>query len=809
MGTEMLVLALPSAAALGVRFGWRLEPVRAAFVSPKLFAGRAVGALVTRDAGGALELRLAVSGLDLDFAWHANQTYGINVTGLGTPSGAVDAHNATLRSFTAYGNWSLPAPTSHSSGMSYSAGGSGSGSYSPSGSGSSGMSYSAGGSGSGSYSPSGSGASALTNSSGARPAGITQLVSFGAVAVPEVAEGPFVGMPTFDIAKGTPGSSTAATVSFTPTGNVPAQGIVVLAAKPLSSVQMGWDFETPSVSFAAPSAASAAPNATVGNSPLGERYLELTLLTPMVGGAAVVLTISQVRTPSGVVSKSPNAFTLQTFDQHGAARAIDASDLAADATVVGRLQLVSMVWPTAVPNMVGDATLAFTATGVVPVGGHIVLTWPTAWGSAYPGLTEGWGADGPTATFLGAAAGNSSATAHVNVVEHALHVVITGAPLVEGRVQQLLIGNLKTPGTPCGPVAVALRTVDITSALIDGNATVVAPKIDKATFAGNLTWDSAIDTPGVTDSVRVEFSTLGALPKETTITMELPFTQAWRMPETPVVHFLTPHRLVLASGQWESDTRLLTISTHVQGLPQLSDVTLVLEGITTPASVVGAANVIMSALHPENNTVVIGDASLQTDSFSAGALHGLKLFNTLLDTPVVTTPATVSYLSTGALESGGSIDLIFPARIGWSMPSAPQIVFLNPVGLGSNAAWNATKRELHVTISGASIPQQTAVRMQVKGVVNPPSIRPMSSMNVTAKTAGGGIIDGPTSFSTNPIVAGALKGDLKWSHNGTGTPGHEDFASFHFIPQSGVPAGSQIRLELPPVGWKVVEVHPS
>ena len=761
-GTEMLVLTLPSAAALGVRFGWRLKPVRAAFVSPKLFAGRAVGALVTRDAGGALELRLAVSGLDLDFAWHANQTYGINVMGLHTPSGAVDAHNATLRSFTAYGNWSLPTPPP-------------------------------------------------TPLPALPAAGTTQLVSFGAVAVPKVAEGPFVGMPTFDVAKGTPGSSTDATVSFTPTGNVPAQGIVVLSAKPLSSVQMGWDFETPSVSFAAPSAASAAPNATVGNSPLGGRYLELTLLNPIVGGAAVVLTISQVRTPSGVVSKSPNAFTLQTFDQHGAARAIDASDLAADATVAGKLQLISMVWPTAVPNMMGNATLAFTATGVVPIGGHIVLTWPTAWGSAYPGLTKGWGADGPTATFLGAAAGNSSATAHVNVVEHALHVVITGAPLVEGRVQQLLIGNLKTPGymycaeNACGPVTVALRTMDNVSALIDGNATVEAPKIDKATFAGKLTWDSAIDTPGVTDSVRVEFSTLGALPKETTITMELPTTQAWRMPKTPVVHFLAPHRLVLASGQWEPATRLLTISTHVQGLPQLSDVTLVLEGVTTPASVVGAANVIMSALHPENNTVVIADASLQTDSFSAGALHGLKLFDTLLDTPVVTTPATVSYLSTGALESGGSIDLIFPA-IGWSMPSAPQIVFLNPVGLGSNAAWNATKRELHVTISGASIPQQTAVRMQVKGVVNPPSIRPMSSMNVTAKTAGGGIIDGPTSLSTNPIVAGALKGDLKWSHNGTGTPGHEDFASFHFIPQSGVPAGSQIRLELPPVGWKMAAV---
>ena len=158
-------------------------------------------------------------------------------------------------------------------------------------------------------------------------------------------------------------------MTFTTAGQVQAGGKIVLVLPDLPDTGRGWRFQSPSVTFTAPS--SGAPSASASfNSSL--RTLTLTTANATMAQATQhVITISNVHTPSSIV----DATTMQAMVLDSTDKSIDAtSDMVVDQIAAGSFTGArSFDTGTDTPGVKDTATLSFTPTGTIHVGGSIEI----------------------------------------------------------------------------------------------------------------------------------------------------------------------------------------------------------------------------------------------------------------------------------------------------------------------------------------------------------------------------------------------------------------------------------------------------
>ena len=171
---------------------------------------------------------------------------------------------------------------------------------------------------------------------------------------------------------------------------VQAGGKIVLVLPDLPDTGRGWRFQSPSVTFTAPSSGAPSASASFDSS---LRTLTLTTANATMAQATQhVITISNVHTPSSIV----DATTMQAMVLDSTDKSIDAtSDMVVDQIAAGSFTGArSFDTGTDTPGVKDTATLSFTPTGTIHVGGSIEIVMP-----ALTGLQSPWSFETPSASW--------------------------------------------------------------------------------------------------------------------------------------------------------------------------------------------------------------------------------------------------------------------------------------------------------------------------------------------------------------------------------------------------------------------------
>ena len=130
--------------------------------------------------------------------------------------------------------------------------------------------------------------------------------------------------------------------------------------------------------------------------------------------------------------------------------------------------------------------------------------------------------------------------------------------------------------------------------------------------------------------------------------------------------------------------------------------------------------------------LVDGPTVMKMNRITAGALGGSLRWESTEDTPGVTSKATLSFTTSGAMLQGGSLALALPSTgqpTGWAMnSSSPTVSFVMPSSsvVASNTSWaqqpGGTNGTLVIHTSGEDIGEGDNVVVVVSGVTTPPSV---------------------------------------------------------------------------------------
>ena len=213
---------------------------------------------------------------------------------------------------------------------------------------------------------------------------------------------------TFVSSTKTPGFLSDHTLNIKTAGHVEAGGFIVLRFPDLAAgTQTGWNFETPLVSFTA-------PTGPAGTAAFATRVLTITTATAtMAQSTQHAIKITKVRTPSSIVAAgvvSDGAIVpAGVSTQDAAAKSIDESvAVATDQIVKGTIAAGTFASATDTAGYSSTATMTFTTIGQVQAGGKIVLTMPDL--NAGTGVQKGWNFETPVISFTSGGTGAGAAS---------------------------------------------------------------------------------------------------------------------------------------------------------------------------------------------------------------------------------------------------------------------------------------------------------------------------------------------------------------------------------------------------------------
>ena len=161
-------------------------------------------------------------------------------------------------------------------------------------------------------------------------------------------------------------AASAATVSFTsPTGISVGETVEITLPDLSTTHQTGFSVvATPTIVVTTPAAGGGAD--PTGSATATGRVITVTIgANAVAANAAFVFTISGVTNPSGITSGSTTAAVAGTMADTGS---LTVSDITA-----GTLGTTSFATASATktPGLIGDATVAFTTAGAVPIGARL------------------------------------------------------------------------------------------------------------------------------------------------------------------------------------------------------------------------------------------------------------------------------------------------------------------------------------------------------------------------------------------------------------------------------------------------------
>eukprot|EP00937_MAST-01D_sp_MAST-1D-sp2_P000409 g409.t1 len=596
-----------------------------------------------------------------------------------------------------------------------------------------------------------------------------------ACAVSEIAVGKFL-LATLASQANTPGVTSTSTVAFTTAGQVLIGGKIELTLPDVSAdVQSGWAFEdaVPTVTFTKPSTNT--PTATAVKT---GRVLTITLTgaNALKQGTAHAFSISNVRTPSGIVVATNT--TLQAVDNQGKAIA-DTSTCGVGAIVSGALPSASFEPLVNSPGITSTGTVNFTATGIVPVGGKIELTLP----DVSADVQSGWAFEDavPTVTFTKPSTNTPTATAVKT--GRVLTITLTGAnALKQGANVVFTISNVSTPSAAVPSNNLSLKTVDNTGRTIDATDQCRVRDIAAGGLL-NAALTPKVMSPGVTSTSTVAFTTAGQVLIGGKIELTLPDVSAdvqsgWAFEDAvPTVTFTKPSTNTPTATAVKTG-RVLTITlTGANALKQGANVVFAISNVSTPSAAVPSNNLSLKTIDSKSKAIAATDAC-SVNEISAGSLL-TATFSPEANTPGVNTDSKVTFTSLGQVPVGGKIELALPnvtagVQSGWAFEDAvPTVKFTKPSTKTPTAIAVKAGRILTITLGGHPLTQGANVALTISNVRTPSAAVPANSLDSQNKT-----IATTANCVVGAIAAGVL--ESAFLTVASATPGFASVATVSF-----------------------------
>jgi len=635
---------------------------------------------------------------------------------------------------------------------------------------------------------------------------------------------------TFVSSTKTPGFLSAHTLNIKTAGHVEAGGFIVLRFPDLTAgTQTGWNFETPLVSFTA-------PTGPAGTAAFVGRVLTITTATAtMAQSTQHAIKITNVRTPSSIVAAgvvSDGAGTpAGVSTQDAAAKSIDESVLVAtDQIVKGTIAAGTFASATDTAGYSSTATMTFTTIGQVQAGGKIVLTVPNL--NAGTGVQKGWNFETPVISFT---SGGTGAGAASPVFATRALTLTTSGLLNQAQAHVFTITNVRTPSSEtAATTSLQMLLQDSKDKDIDSAANHATDLIGKGQLGGTQTFQTATDTPGVEQLATVVFTTVGQIEIGGKIEITLPTvyastaTAGWRMKTAlPAVAFTANAGSAAAAnsgkGAWVSGTRVLTITTATGVIVQdTANLKFTIAEVRTPSSFTTAALAAYKTMDSVDKGIDDPAAGngLDTDQINQGALIGTPGLATATDNPGIQVVATVVFTTAGQVlgatgGTAGDIVLEFPSlgsgsplQQGWRFlapANAPTVAFTAPAAPAGTASFVSNDRKLSIRVGTADIADGASVSFTLTKIMTPSGVTGIGVIRAWTKDRNGRITDGDgsngntvgASMATEAMTAGALDvSSGKWDA-ATKTPGVTSITTVTFSTAGQVLSGGKIQIILP------------
>eukprot|EP00935_MAST-01C_sp_MAST-1C-sp1_P000342 g342.t1 len=477
------------------------------------------------------------------------------------------------------------------------------------------------------------------------------------------------------------------------------------------------------------------------------------------------------------------------------------TNVATDAIAAGVLTSpMSFVAGTRTPGVTATATLSFSVTGSVVIGGKIVMVLPN---KATVGCDSTWTM--PAEPLISVSSPDKMLAAGVwTSASQRLEITTARSMIKEGARVVMQVHNVRTPSCLHTTGTANVTSYDGAYHVVDATTSVPIASMSIGVLGGDLTWTAASTVASVTTDSTVSFTSVGGIWLGGQIKVVLPATHGWSMPSTPVIEFSTPSG-VTATAVWTSSDNTLLITTTNGDVSEGSAVKLVVKNTVTPPSATPSGTASIETFD-EASVNAIDAGTLTTSETTMSAATDFWLLS--LNTPGVADTATLTTTVSGNVGAGACIEIILPkvasAAHSWSMPAASRVVeFVEPstnAGVASTT-WNYENRALLiVTDSSTSITEGSKVVLRIRDLTTPSSVIG-AAYTVIVTTYSSSTPDSTkiTNFPTSVIGAAVPSGALTrglWDME-TDRPGVVSRLNMTFKTTGELKAGSTIELSLP------------
>ena len=671
-------------------------------------------------------------------------------------------------------------------------------------------------------------------------------------ATDQITNGALTGTKTFTTATDTPGITQLATASFTTRGQIAIGGKIEIVL-PIVAATEGWRMATASPVIAFTTVTNGATGTATTGWVLGTRTLTITTGTGIIEqDNAIVFTVAGTKSPSCVQTASTGTTV------EAATRTLDSVDKVID----GPQNIITETFAAGVfvglkkfetatdtPGIQSVGTVSFTTAGEILSGSTIEFVFANYVGT----LQAGWRFPGtPTIAFTAPGA-TVTGTTSFNTGDRKLTLTTGGGaanPIPMATATVFTISATHSPSGITGAGNVGVTSKDASGGITDGQTNFLTDVMAVGALSGVLSFDSGTDTPGVTSTSTISFSTKGEVLAGGRIVIVMPDVsdattakpdQEWRAGiGTTAASFTSlstgtpPSGTVVFSGALR--TQASTFTTTTSGNPigdGTADIAVVftISNVKTPSSITAATTTDCKISTKDSRDVLIdGPQDLTTDQIVAGDMtnHGVVggiTFVPAVDTPGVISTVTLSFKTTGEILAGFHVDITMP-NDGWIIPTSGTPHVIEPLDAGAEhvkatSAWNAGTRLLTVTTSGGDIPEATDVKITMCHIKTPPGVIASSvlgkikSRDNVASSAG--ITDKDVAMTTQAITAGALipSGHTASLRLGVNTPYGRfspgvGIAPIAILRNTGeILSGGLIRIVLPNDGWDISTATPA
>jgi hypothetical protein len=475
------------------------------------------------------------------------------------------------------------------------------------------------------------------------PAGSTIDASTG-IAISSITAGQLTGELEWAAVRPIAAVTSDSIVQFTASGGIPAHGLITIVLP-----EDGWDMSstTPEVQFIKPSSAVEATstwNATANT-------LVLTLTSTIGESQLVMMKVLSTRTPTSV--QRAHIATVYTTDPY--MQPID-GPTAMNVSAIGSTSHVGgLLW-----NPVHDTAatetnveISFIHVGSIEEGGFVRITLQDV----------GWAFTSPTPIVRFQLPTNLTATtasATWSASDSTLEVQIASGAVDENTEVRFEVVGVVTPSAVRPASTANLRTYTKEHQFVHGPTTMLVQPVVAGGLKGMLTWEPAIETPGVTSAANVSFRTNGRLDSDASIVIGLPC--GWTMPAHPTVTFANPPGVTASATSFSSGDRgstlkvVLDASTSSDQLPTGSHLQFTVSDVTTPKQLQSVGVGMVSTMAAPSTCANISSGNCLTDgptaiSFSATEQATFK---------VQTTSNRPMYVAPGSMMETFEIQVINP-----------------------------------------------------------------------------------------------------------------------------------------------------